>query len=681
MIANNHSFHEDELHGSYVFPASTGQERLWFLQQLDEKLGSVYNIATAFKISTHIDRISLQKALNVIVDRYEVLRTALFYKEHSLKQSIKPRFFKTVNFVDCSEKIKLNSSFIFDDMKNQVNQVFDFSNHGLFNVILYKESDSTYFLLIVIHHSIADGVSFEIIINELFQCYLIFRSNEHESKINNILPKVELQFSDIVEWDKEWFSTKEYIKHEAYWKNKLKDINLPNINLLSDNFNKKEIVDNYEGSIKEFKLDHKTIKVLEKISVSLETTDYVLLLTSFALLIYYYTMQKDFLIGVPVSGRPNNEIANIVGFLANTVVIRIEINDEITIRELIKQIQNSVMESMQYQRFPYIKIHENLLNKSRVKHRDVFYNMFGFQEVINKDKDYSLFTNERLNIDSGLSRFDLSFFVFKENNIIKGFLEYRSKVFTNEKIEDFIYYFKSIIHAVNENYDSYIKEINYISNVKMCSIYEYSNNFKINNNNVDKTIMDKLKLYFNDNIIPEDAVFYITDNNMKILPLGSVGELLVKSSKSINTESTFVEDVSDSFFSYLSDINLNDDDKRKFVFRTGIYSQLNVIKNTLRHITVSSEGSENNIIDNNSSFVESTSETEKRLEKCWQSLLNINKKISVHSSFFDLGGSSLLVAKMVDLVSRDFRVALPIRDIFFNPTISYISNKINSLKM
>src|SRR5215471_12740859 len=55
-------------------PASSGQARLWFLDQL-EPGRSDYNVAIGWRITGALDAAALRGAVQCVVDRHEALRT------------------------------------------------------------------------------------------------------------------------------------------------------------------------------------------------------------------------------------------------------------------------------------------------------------------------------------------------------------------------------------------------------------------------------------------------------------------------------------------------------------------------------------------------------------------------------------------------------------------------------
>src|SRR5215475_12410473 len=58
----------------FVFPLSFAQQRLWFLHLLDPR-SAAYNMPFALRLSGQLDIPALERTLNEIVRRHEVLRT------------------------------------------------------------------------------------------------------------------------------------------------------------------------------------------------------------------------------------------------------------------------------------------------------------------------------------------------------------------------------------------------------------------------------------------------------------------------------------------------------------------------------------------------------------------------------------------------------------------------------
>lgn len=78
------------------------------------------------------------------------------------------------------------------------------------------------------------------------------------------------------------------------------------------------------------------------------------------------------------------------------------------------------------------------------------------------------------------------------------------------------------------------------------------------------------------------------------------------------------------------------------------------------------------------SFAAPTNDTENKIVEIWTKLLGI-EKIGVDDNFFDLGGHSLLIAKLTPRIKDQFHVELSFRQVFETPTISELSKAVEAL--
>src|SRR5687768_8895785 len=71
-------------------PLSWAQQRMWFLDRLDQAAGEAYHVPAALRLKGRLDRLALQSALDRIVARHENLRTRFVGVEGSARQRIAP---------------------------------------------------------------------------------------------------------------------------------------------------------------------------------------------------------------------------------------------------------------------------------------------------------------------------------------------------------------------------------------------------------------------------------------------------------------------------------------------------------------------------------------------------------------------------------------------------------------
>jgi acyl transferase domain-containing protein/acyl carrier protein len=71
-------------------------------------------------------------------------------------------------------------------------------------------------------------------------------------------------------------------------------------------------------------------------------------------------------------------------------------------------------------------------------------------------------------------------------------------------------------------------------------------------------------------------------------------------------------------------------------------------------------------------FVAAQSDLEKEVAATWQKLLGV-EPVGIYDNFFDLGGNSLMGTQLISQLRETFKIELPLRSLFEDPTISGVS--------
>jgi len=197
-------------------PASSGQARLWFLNQLDPGR-SDYNVAIGWRIEGDLDVAGLRGALQHVIDRHEILRTTFDSIDGEPRQRIAPRRDVAFAVTDLSAVVASERDAELERCLSREMQVpFDLAVGPLNRARLIRLGERDHVLAIVRHHAVCGGDSGRITAHELGAAYDALRAGRAPD-----LPRVAIQYSDFVTWQRERLTPERLETLTAYWRQRL----------------------------------------------------------------------------------------------------------------------------------------------------------------------------------------------------------------------------------------------------------------------------------------------------------------------------------------------------------------------------------------------------------------------------------------------------------------------------
>src|SRR3954469_5115470 len=152
-------------------PASSGQRRLWFLEQM-EPGSPLYNIPYLVHLHGPLDESALERALDTIVGRHEALRTNFTAAGSEPVQVVQTTWKLDLPVTDLSALPEAERPAELKRLTTaEARAPFDLARDLPLRVRLYRLPPTEHALMIVMHHIASDGWSMGIIYRELGHCY------------------------------------------------------------------------------------------------------------------------------------------------------------------------------------------------------------------------------------------------------------------------------------------------------------------------------------------------------------------------------------------------------------------------------------------------------------------------------------------------------------------------------
>ncbi|MEV1179173.1 amino acid adenylation domain-containing protein, partial [Nonomuraea sp. NPDC049784] len=195
-------------------PLSFGQQRLWFLDQL-EPGSAEYNIPVALRLTGELDVNALRAALDAVVERHEVLRTRLVTVDGVARQVIDPPTGSGLQIVDLGDE---------PDPAGRARAIvaaeavtpFDLAAGPLLRARLLRVGPGEHVLSLVTHHVASDDWSADVLNRELAVLYAAFSRGEPSP-----LAPLSVQYADFAVWQREWLQGEVLDGQLGYWKERL----------------------------------------------------------------------------------------------------------------------------------------------------------------------------------------------------------------------------------------------------------------------------------------------------------------------------------------------------------------------------------------------------------------------------------------------------------------------------
>ncbi|MBG1266526.1 non-ribosomal peptide synthetase [Nostoc sp. WHI] len=424
----------------FVFPASFAQQRLWFLSQLQES-SAIYNIPSALHLTGTLNIKALEKAVNAVVQRHEVLRSSFQIHNNSLVQIISPEANLNIVILDLRSQPSTEQIEHLATLEAQL--PFDLKTSPLVRVTILQLKEESHVLLVTMHHIISDAWSTEIFIREITTLYQAFTQGKPSP-----LEELTIQYADFAHWQRQYLSGQVLETQLNYWQKQLAN-SPPLLELPSDRT--RPAVQSFAGSTEQFQLDKQLTIKLISLSHSSGTTLFMTLLAAFATLLARYSNQEDIVIGSPIANRNRREIEPLIGFFVNTLVLRSNLQGNPTFVELLSRVKQVAMDAYAHQDVPFEQLVEALQPERSLSHNPLFQVMFSLQNAPIGKLEVPGLTLIPLEIANVTAKFDLLLSMAETEDGLTGAWEYNSDLFDADTIKRMIGHFQTLLLGIVSN--------------------------------------------------------------------------------------------------------------------------------------------------------------------------------------------------------------------------------------
>jgi amino acid adenylation domain-containing protein len=328
-------------------PLSAEQRRLWYQLQLAPHR-PIYTIPQGFRLRGPVDVDALLGALRDVVARHEALRTEFRESAGTPVQvagdgaAFEPR----VLDLRGDEWAESEANYQLDDFARRT---FDLARGDVFHALLIQQDDQDFRLLLALHHIAADGWSMGVLLRDLSAFYAA-----RVAGTTARLPELPLRFRDWAAWQQRP-NAPPPAAEEAYWRAQL-DRARTVLELPPDR--PRPPIQGWDGAKHPFDLPPALAAGVRALARREGATPFAVVAAAFALLLSRYAGEEDLLLGILLANRPRPELENLVGFFANTVPLRLRLDGDPTVAELVRRAHAAAVGAQGHAALPFDRIVE-----------------------------------------------------------------------------------------------------------------------------------------------------------------------------------------------------------------------------------------------------------------------------------------------------------------------------------
>jgi acyl carrier protein len=333
-----------------ALPLSFAQERLWLLQQ-SEPGGTAYNFQSRLPLVGKVTVATLERALSEVIQRHETLRTTFGVVQGLPVQLIAPASPLALPVAD----LRALSESEREGEAQRVRTIerlrtFDLERGPLFSLFLLQWTDEAHELVFTYHKIVTDDASIALLHAEIRTLYDAF-----EAGLPSPLSELRIQYADFAYAQRQWLRGDVLERSLSYWRKQLAEP-LPLPSLPTDGPEPARATG--ARAVRPFALPKAVSEGIKLVARTEGTTLFMALLAAFKVLLFRSSAQTDVVVGTRSAIRTWTETERIIGPFLNTLVLRTDLSGDPTFRELLGRVKDVALGAYAHSEVPFQRLVE-----------------------------------------------------------------------------------------------------------------------------------------------------------------------------------------------------------------------------------------------------------------------------------------------------------------------------------
>lgn len=391
--------------------ASDNQAAIWFLES-DGEAGPLYNVPSALRLSGPLDVEALRVSLERLVSRHEALRMRFGLDGGRLMQEPIRAAELQLPLTDLAGAPDPELS-ARELASAHVATPIDLDRPPLIRPQLLRLGPQDHLLVLAVHHVACDAWSIKLMLRELAEAY---SSPGLPGRTSPSAPR----FLDFVAWQREMLDGPEGERLLRHWGEALSGVDptpLPTDRPRSE-------AHPSVGDVEPVELCPQAVGELRRVAGGQGMTLYMLLLAAHSIAIGACLDRREVVVGSPVANR-EQPTAEIVGYLANMLPMRIRLGGDPTLRELFARVRSTALDAYDHQALPFPRLVRELAPPRQAGCNPIFQTALVLNEM--RPRPFGDLSASEVILHTGTSKLDLTCYLEeRDGGGLEGYLEYAS---------------------------------------------------------------------------------------------------------------------------------------------------------------------------------------------------------------------------------------------------------------
>lgn len=439
---------------------SYAQQRLWFIDRFEHTTGgyaAAYNMPIVLDLEGPVDDDAMRQALAALVQRHDVLRTAILEVGGKPTAQVVPAAKVPWRVLHAPTEGDAQA-WIESHVGTELNTPFDLAEAPLLRGVLLHADDNTHTLIIAMHHVVTDAWSAALMLSELQALYRAAKYQEPSP-----LPELRFQYADFARWQKQVWDQGLMAQHETYWLQELSQLPAP-LQLATDF--PRTAQKSYAGDAIPFVVDADLSTAVSRLAHAENATPFMVYLSAFALLLNRYTGADDVLVGTDAANRFPTETESMLGFFINQLAIRTAIDRNSSVQQVIRAVRDKTLRAYEHEAMPFDRLVDRLQIARDPSTTPIFQVKLNMLSVADTSLDLDALTANPRPHDFATVQYDLVLTLKPDGDRVLGTLQYRSALFARPRMQATIEHFLSLLQAMLAAPHKRVAALNYLSDAE-----------------------------------------------------------------------------------------------------------------------------------------------------------------------------------------------------------------------